>query len=517
MLSALAKGVLLPAAAAAAEMPPEHHHHSSMEQPAPANKDEKLKDSKPQEHQHHHEDPSEPEPQEHQHHHEDPSESEPQEHHHHHDPSDSEPQTPAEKMMGQIMQRSASPLSWQPDNNPMLMNMKKFGKCQWMSMWNAKLGANYQGGKKEQSGGMGVDTQNWVMGSGVCPLGDDTLVQLDAGLSAEPLTIGSKGTPLLYQNDEGVKGQHAHKGIMVAGAQLYRHWGKDIWSRFSFHPVGEVAFGPPPAPHRLSALLNSEAPDGHHTAQDSSHITEGCPTTVAVMKDRFMLEGSAFNNGEPRNNYSIPGCKSPDSWSTRASYAGENWGGQVSYKNAKDHHGSGKRVNEYSASVLYNETKDPEHWVAATGSVGYLDQPGGNGMTMMLEGTKRDDKNFWFGRVQGTKKQGLVPENIQGYQEAIASAVHAAEHDEHEPGESSLPAYQESIVSAEHNHAPGKAHWVVSGDVGYGRHIAKTPVGDLVGSVMGGVTCGPGPNGEELSRCGPSVHANVTLFPEGMK
>jgi hypothetical protein len=96
-------------------------------------------------------------------------------------------------------------------------------------------------------------------------------LRIDLMGSAEPLTVGDRGTPQLLQT-EHVDSMHAHDTVMALefrdvltldaqGAQTLT---------FLFAPRGEAAVGPVPFMHRESAEGNPDAPLGHNL-QDGFH------------------------------------------------------------------------------------------------------------------------------------------------------------------------------------------------------------------------------------------------------
>jgi hypothetical protein len=96
-------------------------------------------------------------------------------------------------------------------------------------------------------------------------------LRVDLMGSAEPLTVGDRGTPQLLQT-EHVDNMHAHDTVMALefrdvltldaqGAQRLT---------FLFAPRGEAAVGPVPFMHRVSAEGNPDAPLGHNL-QDGFH------------------------------------------------------------------------------------------------------------------------------------------------------------------------------------------------------------------------------------------------------
>ena len=113
------------------------------------------------------------------------------------------PMSQQDLMMTQMM-RSGSGTAWQPLDNPMLMKMGHLGA--WMTMLHGSSFADfdYQGGRR---GGYKSVSENWIMGSGLRPIGKRGVLQLRSMFSAEPFTIGKNGYPLLFQTGEALHGK----------------------------------------------------------------------------------------------------------------------------------------------------------------------------------------------------------------------------------------------------------------------------------------------------------------------
>lgn len=247
-----------------------------------------------------------------------------QAHHPNHDrPPD--PASTAELNEG-LMQNQGSGTSWMPAATPAYAFMKH------TETWMLMMHFNVFGGYTYQSGKLGDDqvfSTNWLMFAaerkvaGVSKAGKGTLM-FRGMISMEPLTVGGKGYPLIFQTGETFKGaeltnrQHPHDFAMeIAAAYRAPIVGKWFFSVYGA-PVGDPALGPPAFMHRLSAIDNPEAPIGHHW-QDSTHISAGV-ITIGVGREQWKVEGSIFT-GRERNEqrWDIDRPKF-DSWSTRVSY-----------------------------------------------------------------------------------------------------------------------------------------------------------------------------------------------------
>jgi hypothetical protein len=158
-----------------------------------------------------------------------------------------------------------------------------------------------------------------------------------AMLSADPLLIGKKGYPLLFQTGETSDGrtplidrQHPHDLFM----ELSTSYSLPIAAQSSVFAYaglpGEPALGPPTFMHRFSASENPEAPLLHHWL-DSTHVAFGVVTLGYINHD-LKLEVSSFRGREPdQNRYNIE-TGPLDSWSVRVSYNGQtNWAMQGSF------------------------------------------------------------------------------------------------------------------------------------------------------------------------------------------
>ena len=118
------------------------------------------------------------------------------------------------------MGREASGTSWQPDSTP--MEGMHFMKKDWMLMLHGFADAVYdkQGGPRGESKFFGP---TMLMFMAQRPLGPGTL-GLRSMLSADPVTVGKSGYPLLLQTGEALNGeplidrQHPHDLFMELAA-----------------------------------------------------------------------------------------------------------------------------------------------------------------------------------------------------------------------------------------------------------------------------------------------------------
>src|SRR5256885_9240872 len=215
--------------------------------------------------------------------------------------------------------RMGSGTSWLPDASPMHAAHYMLGRWALMVHGKGFFQYDWQGGSR---GSNQLGIVNWGMAAASRPLGGGQL-QLRAMLSAEPLTIGSRGYPLLVQSGESYQGaplhdrQHPHDLFMELAALYERPGARNPGLSLYLAPVGEPAVGPVAFPHRPSAAGDPLAPISHHW-QDGTHITFGVVTAGMVTR-KVKLEASWFNGREPdenRTNFDYAGRRL-DSYSAR--------------------------------------------------------------------------------------------------------------------------------------------------------------------------------------------------------
>ena len=167
----------------------------------------------------------------------------------------------AERPFGIPMTRMGSGTSWLPDASAMRAWHIMAGPWILMVHGDAFLQYDHQGGLR---GGDQVGSINWGMLMAMRQLAGGTL-HLHGMASAEPLTIGKRGYPLLLQSGETYQGeplhdrQHPHDLFMELSAS-YSHKLSDKDSIFLYAGLpGEPAFGPPAFMHRLSIMDSPEA------------------------------------------------------------------------------------------------------------------------------------------------------------------------------------------------------------------------------------------------------------------
>ncbi len=204
-----------------------------------------------------------------------------------------------ERPFGIPMTRMGSGTSWLPDASG--MRAWHFMAGPWMLMvhGDAFLQYDHQGGPR---GDDQVGSINWAMLMAMRPLAGGTL-HLHGMASAEPLTLGGRGYPLLLQSGESYRGQplhdrqHPHDLFMELSTLYERPITRRLGIAVYAAPVGEPGIGPVAYMHRPSALNDPFAPLAHHWT-DATHITYGV-LTAGVFTRTIKLEGTLFNGREP--------------------------------------------------------------------------------------------------------------------------------------------------------------------------------------------------------------------------
>lgn len=316
------------------------------------------------------------------------------------------------------MTREASGTSWIPESSPMYMKMGKSGPWETMTQAYAYGAYTDQGGKR---GDEKLYAASQFMGMAQRPVGDATL-GLRAMFSLDPLTMGVRGYPVLFQTGETADGkplidrQHPHDLTMEMAATYARPLGRNLTGSLYVAPVGEPAIGPPAFPHRPSAFDNPEAPLSHHWF-DGTHITYGV-ATFGVASSMVKVEGSVFTGREPdENRYG---------WDR---FRFDSYAGRVSVNPTRDLSVQGSYAFLKSPEVLEPTTNQHRATVSAI-----YNRPLGNGdhwQTMLAWGRNRKRESgehphstdAWllessllkrdytlFGRVERVEKDELFPE-----------------------------------------------------------------------------------------------------------
>lgn len=311
--------------------------------------------------------------------------------------------------------RESSGTAWVPDSSPMEGIHGQYGD--WMTMLHgyANLVYDDQGGPR---GDEKTFSESMLMGIAHRPLGNGTL-GLRSMLSLDPLLVGKKGYPLLFQTGETADGQtplidrqHPHDLLMELAAS-YSIPVNEESSVFVYGGMpGEPALGPHTFMHRFSGEVSPEAPLDHHWL-DSTHITFGVATLGYVWQN-WKAEVSAFNGREPdenRWNFDNPRFSS---YSGRISYnPTENWALQIS----RGHLQSPEQLepdidqNRTTASATYDLPFNEHHW-QTTVAWGRNDKnPGSSTDAFLLESAIRlYDKHTFFARAEHVEKDELFEE-----------------------------------------------------------------------------------------------------------
>lgn len=202
------------------------------------------------------------------------------------------------------MTRNGSGTGWMPDSS--IMYGHGIMTNQWMFMFhgNIFLRSNWQDiTHKSDRGDQKTDAPNWFMGMGQRKIGEHGLFRFSAMFSLDPITIGSRGYPLLYQSGETynnqpiVDRQHPHDLFSELSVAYTHMITRDIDLTAYLAYPGEPALGPVAFMHRNSAQNNPDAPLGHHW-QDATHITYGV-ATIGLRVGIIKAEGSIFTGREP--------------------------------------------------------------------------------------------------------------------------------------------------------------------------------------------------------------------------
>jgi hypothetical protein len=204
-----------------------------------------------------------------------------------------------QRPFGIPMTRMGSGTAWLPDASA--MRAWHFMAGSWMLMvhGDAFLQYDHQGGPR---GADQIGSINWGMLMAMRQVGGGTL-HLHGMASAEPLTIGARGYPLLLQSGETYRGeplhdrQHPHDLFMELSALYERPISRRLGVMVYVAPVGEPAIGPVAYMHRPSALNDPFAPLAHHWT-DATHITYGV-VSAGLFTRHVKLEGTLFNGREP--------------------------------------------------------------------------------------------------------------------------------------------------------------------------------------------------------------------------
>lgn len=316
------------------------------------------------------------------------------------------------------MRRDGSGTGWQPIDNPMQMLMGQAGPWTTMLHWSAFVDYDNQGGPR---GDQGIYSQNWIMASAARPVGQRGVFQARTMMSLDPLTVGKKGYPSLFQTGETYQGeplidrQHPHDLFMELAAQYYHRLWDNTWFRLYAAPVGEPALGPVAFPHRYSALLNPESVLSHHM-QDSTHIAFGV-LTAGLIHRNWQVEGSIFNGKEPDENRYDFDFDGNIAYSGRISYIpGPNWVFQTSYGYLNDPEAlEPGDVQRITSSIQHIKTWLNGWWATTLAFGRNFTQTGPDENGVLLESlVNLKQRNYLYGRIENVVKHGLLTHDDGG-------------------------------------------------------------------------------------------------------
>ncbi len=310
------------------------------------------------------------------------------------------------------MTREASGTAWQPDSAP--HEGFHVMKQDWMLMLHGFAQVVYD----SQAGPRGAQktfSSNMLMFRATRPEGPGTL-GFRTMFSAEPLTIGRRGYPLLLQTGETADGrtplidrQHPHDLFMELAVtySLPLSGSSSVFAYFGL--PGEPALGPPVFMHRLSGEEIPQAPIGHHWL-DSTHVTYGV-ATLGIVRKNLKLEGSFFKGREPderRFDFDKPKF---DSYAFRASFnPTSNWAFQASFGHIRSREELEPNVNtdRVTVSATYNKNWGGNNWQSLFAWGRNIDRPKGTTDAFLLESALAfRQKHTVFARLERTDKDDL--------------------------------------------------------------------------------------------------------------
>jgi hypothetical protein len=321
-----------------------------------------------------------------------------------------------ERPFGIPMTRMGSGTAWLPDASA--MRAWHFMAGSWMLMvhGDAFLQYDHQGGPR---GADQLGSINWGMVMAMRQLSGGTL-HLHGMASAEPLTIGGRGYPLLLQSGETYRSQplhdrqHPHDLFMELSALYERAINRRVGVTLYVAPVGEPAIGPVAYMHRPSALNDPFAPLAHHWT-DATHITYGV-LTAGVFTEHLKLEGTLFNGREPDENRYDFDFHALDSYGARLSVnPTPHWALSASYGYLKEPEAQhpGENQHRLGASILHTVRLGRQgEWASALvyGANKHVATGGARSSwvhSVIAESNLQfDEANSVFGRVEYVRKSG---------------------------------------------------------------------------------------------------------------
>jgi hypothetical protein len=313
------------------------------------------------------------------------------------------------------MTREASGTSWVPDSSPPAGFHSMYSNWMFMFSGFSYFVIDIQRGKR---GDNKLFDENMFMIMGKRTVQKCTFA-FRTMFSAEPLTIGKCGYPLLLQTGETCNGitplidrQHPHD-LFGELAAVFSYSPTNNTSLFLYAGLpGEPALGPPTYFMRFSGEYIPETPLGHHW-MDSTHITFGVLTAGLIHKN-LKVDGSLFKGREPdqyRFNIEKP---SFDSYSLRLSFnPSNNLAFQVSYGFLKspEQLEPGTNRQRFNFSVIYNKQFENANLQAAAIIGINKNKPGHTLPAFLLEATtKLYKKHVLFSRFELLRNDELFTE-----------------------------------------------------------------------------------------------------------
>jgi hypothetical protein len=296
--------------------------------------------------------------------------------------------------------------------------MGPLGAGGFMFHENAFVGYDWFGSDR---GSQRVISVNSVMAMAWQPVGPGELTER-LMLSAEPITVGKRGYPLIFQTGETFHGQplhdrqHPHDFFMELALSYVLPVSAGVAVEVYVAPAGEPALGPVAYPHRISALSDPFAPIGHHW-EDATHISFGV-LTAGVFTRHLKLEGSWFNGREPDENRWDLDLDVPDSYSGRLTWnPNAMWStqGSYGYLRSPEPSSSGVSVQRVTASVTHNAPLGgAANWAMTLLGAANFESEGPATPAALLESTwSIDGHHVIFGRAEYVRKSGqdlVLPE-----------------------------------------------------------------------------------------------------------
>ncbi len=202
-------------------------------------------------------------------------------------------------------------------------------------------------------------------------VGDSQYLNLDLMLTSDLWTVPKNGTPELFQIGEAqadgtpfLDAQHPHSspimGLTLSDLIALSPEDKSYLKLFAA-PRGESTDGPVAFMHRLTGMVNPDAPLGHHIGQDVGHIS-GSVLGAALKLGPFHLEGSCFDGTEPAPTQVDLPLRSPDSFGIRGILdLADDCQFMASYADIRDPEPDIAQAERFSVS-LYTKSPLSDSW-----------------------------------------------------------------------------------------------------------------------------------------------------------